>query len=337
MARLIAAIGAIGERARPLAARCEAERLCEPLRPTLRDFVLPRLGQAESALRGNLPQAAVTRLAASIRYLDGLTRLLEVMAEQRRDPGARRADRRRRRAGGGLLPAGRGILPQRRHPAVVGSDRDAVRRRLLAGAGAHRRSDRPGAAAAALGMAERGPPLARDRSRGGARLLRQRARPGRGAAAAHRPRRADGARRRWSTRGRHAARRRAHRPPVAPRAGRRRVRRHDARARLRGRDRGDLRQPRRSGAGAAAVEGDGERYDVHPPGHVRVAAVCRLLARMGFGALGEESRSAGARSTATRVSSCCRRGRDSRASQDEPFIEQAVAFTTPCSARASRR
>src|SRR5581483_6040783 len=86
IARLISTIGAISERARPLAARCDAERLCEPLRPTLRDFVLPGLAQAESALRGNLPAAAVTRLVASLRYLDGLTRLLEVMEEQRRDP-----------------------------------------------------------------------------------------------------------------------------------------------------------------------------------------------------------------------------------------------------------
>ncbi len=86
IARVAAAVTAIGGRARPLAARCDAERLCGPLRPTLRDFVLPRLTQAESALRGNVPQPALARLAASIRYLDGLTRLLEVMAEQRRDP-----------------------------------------------------------------------------------------------------------------------------------------------------------------------------------------------------------------------------------------------------------
>jgi hypothetical protein len=36
-----------------------------------------------------------------------------------------------------------------------------------------------------------------------------------------------------------------------------------------------------------SVQRDGETYEVHPPGHVRAAFVCRLLARMGYGALAD--------------------------------------------------
>jgi hypothetical protein len=42
-----------------------------------------------------------------------------------------------------------------------------------------------------------------------------------------------------------------------------------------------------SPAQALRIEATGGTYDVHPPGHVRVAVVCRLLLAMGYGALAE--------------------------------------------------
>ena len=67
--------------------------------------------------------------------------------------------------------------------------------------------------------------------------------------------------------------------------------------------------PERSGEGALRRTSTATDYDVHPPGHVRVAAVCRLLARMGYGALARGLERGGAPGTATRASSCFRRRR----------------------------
>jgi hypothetical protein len=327
IARLITAIGAINERARALAARCDAERLCEPLRPTLRDFVLPRLAQAESALRGNLPQAAVTRLAASLRYLDGLTRLLEVMAEQRRDPAI---DELIDDADALAAACYRPVLEYCRNVDIpLSSDRTAT----LFGDGcspALGRIDDPTGLALLhlpwewLSEVHRWPAIGHevghdfyDSVRGlDEELLR---RTGLDEAdsrvtlvATQDVTMSDVARiiRRW---------------------------RHELAADAFG---AMMLGPAYAVATAAifadpadpanvlSVDVDGNRYDVHPPGQLRVAAVCRLLVNMGFGAQCEE------------IEKRWRaQHRDARfillptaagiaALKEEPFIEQAVAFTT---------
>src|SRR6185503_2384111 len=69
-------------------------------------------------------------------------------------------------------------------------------------------------------------------------------------------------------------------------------------------------------------------YEVHPPGHVRVAAVCRLLSRMGYGALGVtleqkwRAKHGEPRGILLPVPNGWIRV------EDEPFIERAVAITT---------
>jgi hypothetical protein len=81
-------------------------------------------------------------------------------------------------------------------------------------------------------------------------------------------------------------------------------------------------------AQALAVDLDGDRYEVHPPGLVRVAAVCRLLANMGFGAQCEDiearwrarHRNPGFILLPTTAGVV--------AVDDEPINQQAVAFTT---------
>jgi hypothetical protein len=79
---------------------------------------------------------------------------------------------------------------------------------------------------------------------------------------------------------------------------------------------------------ALTVAIDGDDYEVHPPGHVRVAAVCRLLARMGYGKLGVtleaqwRARHGAPSGILLPIPDGWLRVRD------EPFIERAVALTT---------
>ena len=327
IARLISAIGAINQRARPLAARCDAERLCEPLRPTLRDFVLPRLAQAESALRGNLPQAAVTRLGASIRYLDGLTRLLEVMAEQRRDPAL---DELIDDADALAAACYRPVLEYCRNVDIpLSSDRTAT----LFGDGcspALGRIDDPTGLALLhlpwewLSEVHRWPAIGHevghdfyDSVRGlDEELLR---RTGLDEAdsrvtlvATQDVTLSDVARivRRW---------------------------RHELAADAFG---AMMLGPAYAVATAAifadpedpgnvlSVDVDGNRYDVHPPGQLRVAAVCRLLVNMGFGAQCEEIEKRWRAQHRNARFILLPTGAGIAALNEDPFIEQAVAFTT---------
>jgi hypothetical protein len=327
VARVAAAVASITARARPLATRCDAERLCEPLRPTLRLFVLPRLEQAESALRGDLPQPALARLVGSIRYLDGLTRLLEVMVEQRRDPAL---DELIDDADALAAACYRPVLEYCRNLGIpLSSDRTAT----LFGDGcspALGRIDDPTGLALLhlpwewLSEVHRWPAIGHevghdfyDSVRGLDQEVLQRA--GLGAE--------DGrvtivdsdditigdvARiiRRW---------------------------RHELCADAFG---AMMLGPAYAVATAAIfsspddprqallVDVDGNRYDVHPPGHVRVAAVCRLLVNMGFGALCEdiEKRWRAQHRNPSFILLPTTAG--IVAVQDEPFIERAVALVT---------
>ncbi len=327
VAHLIAAIRAIGERARPLAARCDAERLCEPLRPTLRDVVLPRLGQAEAALRGNLPQAAVTRLAASIRYLDGLTRLLEVMAEQRRDPALDELiDDADALAAACYLP----ILDYCRGAEIpLSSDRTAT----LFGDGcspALGRIDDPTGLALLhlpwewLSEVHRWPAIGHevghdfyDSVRGlDQELLR---RTGLDEADSRVTlvetqdvTLSDVARiiRRW----RHEL--------CADAFGAMML--GPAYAVATAAIFADPENP----ANVLSVDVDGNRYDVHPPGQLRVAAVCRLLANMGFGAQCEEIEKRWRAQHRNARFILLPTAAGIAALQEDAFIEQAVAFTT---------
>ncbi len=289
--------------------------------------MLPRLAQAESALRGNLPQPAVARLVGSIRYLDGLTRLLEVMAEQRRDPAI---DELIDDADALAAACYRPVLEYCRNVDIpLSSDRTAT----LFGDGcspALGRIDDPTGLALLhlpwewLSEVHRWPAIGHevghdfyDSVRGlDEELLR---RTGLDEAdsrvtlvATQDVTMSDVARiiRRW---------------------------RHELAADAFG---AMMLGPAYAVATAAifadpadpanvlSVDVDGNRYDVHPPGQLRVAAVCRLLVNMGFGAQCEE------------IEKRWRaQHRDARfillpttagiaALKDEPFIEQAVAFTT---------
>jgi hypothetical protein len=84
--RVRAALEKLALPARALNARCDAERLCVPLRPTLKDFVVPALARAADDLRRASTTAALRPILYSAAYLDALIRLLSLMADQRCDP-----------------------------------------------------------------------------------------------------------------------------------------------------------------------------------------------------------------------------------------------------------
>ena len=77
-----------------------------------------------------------------------------------------------------------------------------------------------------------------------------------------------------------------------------------------------------------SVDVDGNRYDVHPPGQLRVAAVCRLLVNMGFGAQCEEIEKRWRAQHRNPSFVLLPTGAGMVALKEDPFIEQAVAFTT---------
>jgi hypothetical protein len=83
--RLAGKLGELAKRARALEARCADEPLCAPLLPTLRDFVLPKLDAALTDLRRATGATDLRPLASLGAYLDALTQLLSRMADQRRD------------------------------------------------------------------------------------------------------------------------------------------------------------------------------------------------------------------------------------------------------------
>lgn len=83
--QLAAKVRALATRARALEARCAGEPLCAPLLPTLRTFLLPRLEATLGDLRRADAPAEQRALEAKRRYLDALTELLSRMADQRCD------------------------------------------------------------------------------------------------------------------------------------------------------------------------------------------------------------------------------------------------------------
>jgi hypothetical protein len=84
--RLVAALQELASAARALDARCAAQRLCAPLQPTLRDFVLPELDRALAGARRAPDNQALARVSHTARYLSALTKFLSHMADQRSDP-----------------------------------------------------------------------------------------------------------------------------------------------------------------------------------------------------------------------------------------------------------
>jgi hypothetical protein len=86
IARVTSVVQELAGRARALEARCADQRLCAPLLPTLREVVLPRLAAAQGDLRGAPAPAVVRRVSALCGFLDALTKFLSVMADQRADP-----------------------------------------------------------------------------------------------------------------------------------------------------------------------------------------------------------------------------------------------------------
>jgi hypothetical protein len=83
--RLAGKLRGVAVRAREVEARCAGEPLCAPLLPTLRDFVLPRLDAALTDLRRATGATDLRPIASSGAYLEALTQLLGHMADQRRD------------------------------------------------------------------------------------------------------------------------------------------------------------------------------------------------------------------------------------------------------------
>src|SRR5262249_2125265 len=69
-------------------------------------------------------------------------------------------------------------------------------------------------------------------------------------------------------------------------------------------------------------------YEVHPPGHVRVAAVCRLLARMGYGALGDGMEGRWRAQHGDPGGLLLPTSFGYLRVDDEPFIESAVSVTS---------
>src|SRR5450432_1376139 len=84
--RLAAQAVALAKELRALEARCAAEPLCAPLLRTLREFALPKVEQLVVEARRATPATDLTPLAASRAYLDALTKLISRMADQRCDP-----------------------------------------------------------------------------------------------------------------------------------------------------------------------------------------------------------------------------------------------------------
>jgi hypothetical protein len=85
--RLAGKLRELAKRARELEARCAREPLCAPLLPTLRDAVLPRLDAALADVRRATGSTNLRPIASSGAYLDALLQLLARMADQRRDEG----------------------------------------------------------------------------------------------------------------------------------------------------------------------------------------------------------------------------------------------------------
>jgi hypothetical protein len=84
--RLTARVSELAKRARGLEARCNAEPLCAPLLRTLREFALPKLDQLLVEARRATPATDLEPLASSAGYLEALIRLVSRMADQRCDP-----------------------------------------------------------------------------------------------------------------------------------------------------------------------------------------------------------------------------------------------------------
>jgi hypothetical protein len=83
--RVAGEVQALATRARALDARCNVERLCAPLRPTLRDFLLPALAKALSDARRAPSNQALVRVRSAGAYFEALVQLLSLMADQRCD------------------------------------------------------------------------------------------------------------------------------------------------------------------------------------------------------------------------------------------------------------
>jgi len=79
---------------------------------------------------------------------------------------------------------------------------------------------------------------------------------------------------------------------------------------------------------ALAVGTDGDGYEEHPPGHVRVAVVCRLLVRMGYGALAEDMERRWRRQHRNPEVLFLPTTTGYLAIDDEPFIESALDLVT---------
>jgi hypothetical protein len=79
---------------------------------------------------------------------------------------------------------------------------------------------------------------------------------------------------------------------------------------------------------AVQVDEGGTRYEVHPPGHIRVAAVCRLLARMGHGALGVTLEQKWRAQHGEPVGILLPVPEGWLRIPDEPFLDRAVALTS---------
>jgi hypothetical protein len=86
VAKLGAQVQELMKRAGALEDRCDADPLCAPLRPTLRDFVTPKLASALAEVRKASSPGALREVASLGAYLDALLRLLSLMADQRVDP-----------------------------------------------------------------------------------------------------------------------------------------------------------------------------------------------------------------------------------------------------------
>ncbi|HXI59231.1 MAG TPA: hypothetical protein VNO55_24360 [Polyangia bacterium] len=325
---LTAKVQALATLARATDGRCATSSLCAPLQPTLRDFLLPRLQEMQAELRRVHTAAQVDRIAASLRYLNALTQLLARMAEQRADPNLDEliddADTLAEACYRPVVDYCRTNdvpLSSNRTAAVFGDDCSPSLGRI---------DDPTGLAILHLPwkwLAEvhRWPAIGHEvghdfyasvagldeqllRQQGLSDVVDQGQVVDRGQAVTSRD--VD----RLVTHWRHEL--------VADAFGVMMLGPAYAvtTATI-------LAQPDEPGE-VLAAQTDGDEYEVHPPGHLRVAAVCRLLARLGHGALGDELE---------------RRWRDQHGDPaaiflqcdsgwlrvgDQPFIKRAVALTS---------
>jgi hypothetical protein len=84
--RLTARVSELAKRAHGLEARCNAEPLCAPLLRTLREFALAKLDRLLVEVRRATPATDLEPLASSAGYLEALMELVSRMADQRCDP-----------------------------------------------------------------------------------------------------------------------------------------------------------------------------------------------------------------------------------------------------------